>query len=114
MSVENDFGEKLKSILSDPDSLARITAIASSLGASPQGRRETAETSGNDPFDAPSDAPASAQPLLPMASAEMFSGDPRLALLSSIKPLLREEKRDRIDALARAMTVASMMKSFRK
>ena len=114
MSVENDFGEKLKSILSDPDSLARITAIASSLGATSQGTRETKETSGNALSDTPSDTPEAAQPLLPMPAPDLLSGDPRLALLSSIKPLLREEKRDRIDALVRAMTVASMMKSFRK
>lgn len=111
--LDNEFQTKLKNVLSDPDALSKISAIVSSLGMTNQGSDER------------SSAPLaeSEQPL--SEEAKQFSGlpdipispnisDPRLALLNSLKPLLREEKRDKIDALTRAITVASMMKMFRK
>ncbi len=103
--MDGDFQEKLSKVLSDPDALAKITAIASSLGASPQ--NETKESAVSDEKDE--------TPLIPVSNPlAATSGDPRLQLLSSLKPLLREDKRDKIDSLTRALTVASMMKNFKK
>lgn len=104
--MDGDFQEKLNKVLSDPDALAKITAIASSLGASPQ-QSEVKEPAASDEREE--------TPIMPALNPLNFaSGDPRLQLLSSLKPLLREEKRDKIDSLTRALTVAAMMKSFKK
>lgn len=110
--LDNEFQEKLKNVLSDPEALSKISAIASSLGMGNQGSSSVPsaalpEKSEVDSVDIK--APQSF-PELPSTSLS----DPRLALLNSLKPLLREEKRDKIDALTRAITVASMMKMFRK
>ena len=105
--MDADFSEKLKTVLSDPEAMAKITAIASNLGSgnvSQKGEEPIANNSQN-------------------GIAEMLSGfmggspnesDPRLALLSSLKPFLREEKQSRVDALVRALSVASMVKKLRK
>ncbi len=96
--MDNDFQSKLQSVLSNPEALAKITDIASSLGgnANPSSQESV-------------DTPTSPTPL-----KNPFSTDPRLELLNSLKPLLREDKRNRIDSITKALTVASMMKSFRK
>ena len=99
--MDADFSEKLKSVLSDPEALAKITAIASGMGR-----------------EKPTDEQAQAMPNqvapLGVELPSLQSGDPRLNLLISLKPLIREDRRDRVDALAQALTIASVMKSFRK
>lgn len=106
--MEGDFSEKLKAVLSDPEALAKITAIASGLGAGTQPSAPKSE-----PANA---AETSGQSSLQNEMLPMLSGisDPRLALLTSLKPLLREDKRERIDALAKAISLASLMKNFKK
>lgn len=120
--MDSDFAEKLKSVLSDPEAMSKITAIASGLGAS------SAAFSGNadkaiQPTDEAEDTLRETQTVLPSAQENAVASvmqnlntqsDPRLLLLTSLKPLLREEKRERIDAMTRALALASMMKSFRK
>jgi len=96
--LENDFAAKLQSVLSNPEALAKISAIASSFGGTLQPE---------EPAEAPRDIPKKELPLA-------LPTDPRLALLSSVKPLLREEKRGKVDSLLTALTVASMLKNFRK
>lgn len=106
--MDNDFSEKLKSVLSDPDAMAKIMSIASGLGAS-----EPQAEQGN--VDAAADSKESEANAMPAFSGGLgIQSDPRIALLSSLKPLLREEKRDRIDALVRAFTLAAVMKGFRR
>lgn len=110
--MDSDFASKLQNVLSDPEAMAKITAIASSLGA-PQQNSEPAPSEplvSAPPVSEPdllSALPSAAQGLVPQS-------DPRLALLASLKPLLREEKRGRVDSLLNALTVASVLKAFRK
>ena len=111
--MDADFGEKLKNVLSDPEALAKISAIASSLGMNgdqktpviEQGPVQTAEPKSPEGMDIMSAF---------SGMNSLVSSDPRVTLLTSLKPLLREEKRGKIDALARALSIASMMKNFRK
>ncbi len=108
--MDSDFQEKLKNVLSDPESMAKIMSIASGLGASQPQSKPLRETAAPEPD--------SAKPTADTVPASAFASerqsDPRIALLASLKPLLREEKRDRLDALTRALALASMMKNFRK
>ena len=116
--MDNEFQEKLKSVLSDPEALSKISAIASSLGmAKPQENGENAVSAGEfESVPTPKEEKheeANLQNVFDLLPSQNVS-DPRLLLLSSLKPLLREEKREKIDKLTRALTVASMMKMFRK
>lgn len=116
--MDNEFQEKLKSVLSDPEALSKISAIASSLGmakpsessdiAVPTGDFESVPTEKEEKHEQ-----SNFQNVFDLLPSQNVS-DPRLLLLGSLKPLLREEKREKIDKLTRALTVASMMKKFRK
>ncbi len=103
--LEGDFASKLQNVLSDPEAMSKIMSVASSLGVT-GGKSE--ETNDSEPTQIAREV--SAVPNLPIP----VSTDPRIALLNSLKPLLREDKRDRIDALTRAMMLASVMKNFKK
>ena len=109
--MDGDFLGKVKALLSDPESLERITAIAKGM-SSPQAA--PAQTSAPEQ---PAIPPAAASPTpsepaaLPAAAPQ--SRDSRLTLLEALKPLLREEKRGKIDSLQRAMTMASVLKGLR-
>ena len=103
--MDNDFASKLQNILSDPTALAKISSIASSLGVSAPSEEGSRPTS--EPTDAPQPPTQSLPQLMPQS-------DPRLALLASVKPLLKQEKQGRVDSLMNALNVAAMLKSFRK
>ena len=103
--LDADFTEKLKNVLSNPDAMSKIASIASGLTKSDP---EIPSTAGES-----SASESNPLPNLPLPAFSADS-DPRIALLSSIKPLLREDKRSKIDSLTRALMLSSMMKSFRK
>ncbi|MBR5264378.1 MAG: hypothetical protein IKV50_06765 [Clostridia bacterium] len=88
--MDENFSEKLKAVLADPEALAKISAIASSMG----GREE------------PKSLPASVPPSVPKQK------DPRLDLLFALRPLVAEHKQKRIDDLMQIATVASLLGSF--
>lgn len=96
--MEENFSEKLQALLADPDAVAKISAIASSLGST-----------------APSVPSVPQTPPAPEPSAPASVGkDPRLELLRAIRPLVAEQKRKRIDDLVQIATVASLLGNFGK
>ena len=119
LTLDGDFTEKLKQVLSDPEAMSKITAIASSFGAStpPSTVTESAniKSEPETTYSPPDSGNSSQSDALP-ALLQSFNtkSDPKLLLLSSIKPLLREEKREKIDAITKALAIASMMKNLRK
>ena len=102
--LDNGFSQKLQGLLSDPDAAARIASVAGALassGAIPQGDGVPEVTEAGNGSPAPS-APAAAV------------RDPRVALLYSLKPLLRAERRSKVDELARAMSMVALLGEVRK
>ncbi len=119
LTLDGDFAEKLKQVLSDPEAMSKITAIASSFGGGTPTGPSPESTKVNAEPEQISSVPESANLGQPDALPALMQGfgaksDPRLLLLSSIKPLLREEKREKIDAITKALAIASMMKNLRK
>ena len=117
--MDGDFAEKLKQVLSDPEAMSKITAIASSFGNSSPSVQSTENINASPKSEKISSIPETADSGKSDAFPAIMQGfgdksDPRLLLLSSIKPLLREEKREKIDALTKALALASMMKNLRK
>ena len=112
LTLDGDISEKLKSVLADPDAMAKITAIASSLGMTQATSDQAAQTPLGKADPSASGEVGNALSALSLPSPQV--ADPRLALLASLKPLLREDRRERIDALTQALTIASVMKNFRK
>ncbi len=104
--MDSDFSEKLKTVLSDPTALAKISAIAESMGLGAPSAQSEAPS---EPPPAEPTPQTIAQSILPARSA-----DPRMMLLETLKPLLKEEKRGRVDSIERALTVMNVMKTLRK
>ena len=101
--MDNGFSQKLQGLLSDPDAAARIASVAGALassGAIPQGDGVPEVTEAGNGSPAPP-APAAVR-------------DPRVALLYSLKPLLRAERRSKVDELARAMSMVALLGEVRK
>ena len=102
--MDSDFLGKVKTLLADPESLERITAIARGLSA---------PTPAATPAATPESAAAGPAAAPAGAFARPQSRDSRLTLLEALKPLLREDKRGKIDSLQRAMTMATVLKGLR-
>jgi hypothetical protein len=132
--MNEDFSSKVKALLEDPEMLAKIAAIAGSLGG------QTAPASPSAPQSAPPAAPTAGQspsiqtvaeqnspipqvseqvkqpqiPSIPSIPAAATKPDPRVALLNSIKPFLRAERQAKVDTLTRALTVANLFGTMKK
>ena len=99
LTLDDGFSEKLSRVLSDPEALKRISDIASGLGTSPQ--------STESPDESPASAAAQSRaPVLPPLR------DERLALINALRPLVAEEKRGRMDSLAKILTVTALIKNI--
>ena len=111
--MDGDFLEKVKTLLSDPESLQRITGIAKGLSGG-EGIPTVSDTSSSEAAERRENGEEAAKQALAGLSAPAGGAkDSRLALLRSLKPLLREEKRKKVDSLLRAMSIASLMKSIK-
>ncbi len=104
--MDSGLSEKISSFLSDPAAAEKVAAVAKTLGLQAGGN------AGNmpQPVQSGQSSPASAPAVIPADS-----GDARRArLLAALRPMLREEKRGKLDAMTRAMTVASLFSGIRR
>ncbi len=114
LTLDNDFSEKLMQVLSDPEAMSKITAIASGLGKTMPSTADTEPVPAENKKQPEGNAERNGDSVPTLFQGINTSPDPRLLLLTSLKPLLREEKRDRIDAITRALALAGALKGFRK
>lgn len=105
--MDSDFATKIQNILSNPEAMSKITAIASSLGGNSADR--PSESQPEPEKIQPASTQSENMPMFPFQQS-----DPRISLLNSVKPLLKEEKRGKVDSLLTALTMASMLKNFKK
>lgn len=115
--MDNDLTERIRTFLADPQAAERIAAIAGALGSNPPDAPsgapfEAAGNMGAPPPETPA-APAFA-PKQGGFGGSPHHGDPRLELLRALRPLVREEKRGRLDDLVRIATVASLLGTMKK
>lgn len=89
--------DKIRNVLENEELLAKIAAAVRGLDA---------------PAPVPSPPPQMPEPIQPAGNFE--SGSPNaLALLSALKPFLRQERRQKLDAVTKALSVASVYKSVK-
>lgn len=118
------FSDRLKTVLADPEAMAKITQLARGFA-----ERE----SGAPPSDeAPSDAAPSAALSSPekesnplrdlmntpaIASALKLLGDgsrERIALLCAMRPFVREAKKEKLDSIIQTMKMLDLISSAQK
>ena len=93
--MDGSTSQKIAELLQDPEALGRIASVVSGLTKAP-------ETPAAEPV--PSVAPS-----LPLQTA---SND-KTALLRALKPLLRDDKQQKIDKLINALAVAAVVSNLR-
>lgn len=121
--MNDDFSSKVKALLEDPEMLAKIAAIAGSLGGQPASNAPPASPTTTDPpavqtmaeqnSPIPEAPEPPKQPQIPSFPAAV-KPDPRVALLNSLKPFLRPDKQAKVDTLTRALAVASLFGNMKK
>lgn len=91
-------GELLDSVLSDPEKMSQIAAVAEGLGLAPQ-------------TDAPEQEASELRDLLPavLHLAEQTKQDPKQAqLFAALRPFLRPERRRALDRAAKAARLSAL------
>ena len=114
----SDFEEKLNAILSSPETMEQISAIASSLSG---GAKQS--ESGDAP---PDNTPVQSGPdlsglgdllggmlerILPLVREYQAGNDEKQALLNALKPFLRQESREKVDKAIRITRLSRVIRS---
>lgn len=117
----DSFSEKLKTVLSDPESMAKITEIAKGFAAKnsapslegSQPAEEKSEESGGGVFDPISEMIRS--PVISEALRVLGNGSrERVALLSAMRPFVKEEKKQKLDKIISTMKTLDLITSAQK
>ncbi|MBM6869319.1 hypothetical protein H7U37_03295 [Pseudoflavonifractor phocaeensis] len=101
-----EWEEKLNTILGDPEAMGQIMALAQNLGLSasqPEAPPPEEKQEPPPPDDRTGDSPAQQ-----MAAALGYAHDKRDALLSALRPFLKEERRETLDRAIRLGRMARM------
>ena len=100
----DDLSEKLSGILSDPEAMRDIAALASQLGVDAPGVHKEADHS--DPI--PTDDATQLMKLMPMLGS-LKQEDDTTRLLDAMRPFLSEERRQKLDRAKRLIKVMKLM-----
>ena len=110
----DDFEEKLNKILSSPDDMAKILKMARSFSDSAELESGKTGESGSESSKATSDDlgfdPKTLQLISRLMNAYSSAGKGKTELISTMKPYLKEERRDELD---RALKIAKIAKAAR-
>jgi len=119
--MNGDLSEQLQKMLSDPAAMSQVMQIAGSLmgQSTPAAPADSAASPQDSPQqDAAADA-AAAMPSLPPELPKLLgaltadgASDPRASLLIALKPYLSDARRERADALIRALKLAAVAEKF--
>jgi hypothetical protein len=124
--MDSGLGDKIREILSDPQAMDKIMQIVSGLttqqsqpqppnnGYQPSTPASSTPAGAVNPLSALSSLTSKPQDTLSALSPVLGGSDKRLALLNSLRPLLREEKRHKLDSLKTALTLASVIGNIKK
>ncbi len=102
--MDGDIADKIKSFLADPSAAEKISSVMQTLQKPKE--QPTSSAVESKPADA-------LQTLMPVLGASN-SGGPYLQLITALRPLIREEKRPKLDSMERALTVARLFSGIRK
>lgn len=122
--------DKIKQLLSDPKNIELIAGLAGSMNGGLLGAisassskenntaKENEETVATDNFtdNSENEIPTSSFPDLTQSFAPMannISSDKRIALLKAIKPYISDSKKERVDGLVRAISVAGILNNYK-
>ena len=101
----DDLSEKLSGILSDPEAMRDIAALASQLGIEKPGLHTKPES---EKADLGGDTAAMLSGLMPMIGS-LKQEDDTTRLLEAMRPFLSEDRRQKLDKAKRLIKVMKLM-----
>lgn len=108
------FSEKLKSVLNDPESMAKITEIARGFAekkpSAPPAATAVREAESSDPVGELLHSPAIAEALRLLGNGSRE----RVALLQAMRPFVKEEKKAKLDKIIGTMKTLDLLTSAQK
>lgn len=108
------FSEKLKSVLNDPESMAKITEIARGFAekkpSAPPAVAAVREAGASDPVGELLHSPAIAEALRLLGNGSRE----RVALLQAMRPFVKEEKKAKLDKIIGTMKTLDLLTSAQK
>lgn len=109
------FSEKLKTVLNDPESMAKITEIARGFAekkssAPPPAEGEQGALSAPDPMGELLHSPAIAEALRLLGNGSRE----RVALLQAMRPFVKDEKKSKLDKIISTMKTLDLLTSAQK
>ena len=113
--MDGNFSDRLKTVLADPDAMATITSLAKNFasregGNAGEGKEAPPAAPPSNPFGELMSQPA-------IASALRVLGDgsrERLALLSAMRPFVKDEKKAKLDRIISTMKTLDLLLSAQK
>ncbi len=114
----DSFSDKLKTVLSDPESMAKITEIAKGFAA-----REQKENAGNDENRDQEGKKAGVDPVMELvrspaiAEALRLLGNgsrERVNLLLAMRPFVKDNKKEKLDKIISTMRTLDLITSTQK
>ena len=109
------FSDKLKTVLSDPESMAKITELAKNFAAK---EKQDIQSSGEKPEGAPDKAVLGElmqTPAIHKALTVLSDGSrERIALLCAMRPFVKEEKKEKLDKIISTMKTLDLITSAQK
>ena len=114
--MDEQMSEKIKGLLSDPESLKSILSVASMLGAGGsvgENKDVSVKPSELVSESGESSNPTSGSPIQIPVNLKSKMSDDRVNLLLSIKPFLSETKRKRVDSLVKALGAAKLISAYK-
>ena len=111
MSNDNLLGSKINQLLSNPDSLKDIMAIASSMGLTE--KQNSTKDSHSYKENAEEKESLSENTEISPIHMDNIKKDERVELLMSIKPFLGSRKQQKVDGLVKALTAAKLINTYK-
>ena len=108
----DDLNAKLSGILSDPEAMKEIAALASSLGIDAPGVHKSAPAP--PPSPAAEGLPLSAMTALMPLLGQLRAEDETTRLLDAIRPFLSEERRQKLDKAKKLIRLMRMLPMLRE
>ena len=114
----SDFEEKLNTILSSPEAMAQVAALAQSLGAKEGEHREEEPSASPAPSDGLGNLLGTLDPsligkFLPLLSELNSPGnEQRQQFLYALRPFLKESRRDKVDRALQVARILHLGKQF--
>ncbi len=110
--MEDNIADKLKAMLDDPNTLSTLSALMSSMQS--RGAEPADDNSGESVPVQASVSQAEAMAKIQQAMGQLSSNnDPRINLLNSLKPYMRQTRLTKMDQAIRLIQISKMANLFK-